>query len=238
MSDQPGTTTSRAARGDAPLRGELLSADRLAEEARVIAAEQRWIADERLHATPLIALMQRAASDLAADNRELAQAARAIGGSSPAGEWLLDNYYLIEEQVLLVREDLPADYGVELPRIAQWRVPRLPAPLHSAAHAHRSHRLAARRGVPPALHRGLPGDVAAHHRRGLGRADHAPHRPRREPAPPFARRVASMRAERAADSWAERLVLAAQDATTMPSPAPRQHRCRDRGHAASVLRRA
>ncbi len=64
--------------------------------------------------------MQRQA--LVADNRELASAARVTGGSSPAGEWLLDNYYLIEEQVLLVKEDLPADYGIELPRLVggEW----------------------------------------------------------------------------------------------------------------------
>ena len=72
--------------------------------------------------TPLIALTGRAAAALSADNRELASAARLTGGSSPAGEWLLDNYYLIEEQVLLVNEDLPADYGIELPRLVggEW----------------------------------------------------------------------------------------------------------------------
>ncbi|HEY5506215.1 MAG TPA: hypothetical protein VIK83_01875, partial [Coriobacteriia bacterium] len=83
MSDQPGTTTAHAVLGHAPLRGELLSADRLAEEARSLAAEQPWVADDRLRSTPLIPLMQRAATALASANRELAAAARATGGSSP-----------------------------------------------------------------------------------------------------------------------------------------------------------
>lgn len=34
---------------------------------------------------------------------------------TPAGEWLLDNYYLIEEQIRLVRHHLPKDFGKGLP---------------------------------------------------------------------------------------------------------------------------
>jgi len=117
MVDQPVTRRTAEARGDAPFRAEMLSIDRLADEAIAIATSQKVTTGGRIRTTPLIELTERAASDLAADNRELAASARARGGSSPAGEWLLDNYYLIEEQVLLVREDLPAHYGIELPRL-------------------------------------------------------------------------------------------------------------------------
>jgi len=104
--------------GDAPLRLELLSAERLADEARGAAATQRWTTKSPPHTTPLLALTDAAAVQLAADNEELARSARAGFAASPAGEWLLDNYYLIEEQITLVREDLPAHYGVELPRLS------------------------------------------------------------------------------------------------------------------------
>ena len=36
----------------------------------------------------------------------------------PAGEWLLDNYYLIEEQIRLVRQHLPKNFGKGLPALA------------------------------------------------------------------------------------------------------------------------
>src|SRR5208282_5370795 len=36
---------------------------------------------------------------------------------TPAGEWLLDNFYLIEEQIQLARRHLPRGYSRELPRL-------------------------------------------------------------------------------------------------------------------------
>ncbi|MFK3704633.1 GH36-type glycosyl hydrolase domain-containing protein [Klebsiella sp. NPDC088457] len=36
----------------------------------------------------------------------------------PAGEWLLDNYYLIEEQIRVVRQHLPKNFGKGLPPLA------------------------------------------------------------------------------------------------------------------------
>ncbi|MDF2791139.1 MAG: ndvB, partial [Neobacillus sp.] len=35
----------------------------------------------------------------------------------PAGEWLLDNYYLIEEQIRIVRQHLPKSFGKGLPSL-------------------------------------------------------------------------------------------------------------------------
>lgn len=37
---------------------------------------------------------------------------------TPAGEWLLDNYYLIEEQIRTTRKHLPKGYSRELPQLA------------------------------------------------------------------------------------------------------------------------
>lgn len=39
-------------------------------------------------------------------------------GITPAGEWLLDNYYLIEEQIRVVRHHLPKNFGKGLPPLA------------------------------------------------------------------------------------------------------------------------
>jgi hypothetical protein len=37
---------------------------------------------------------------------------------TPAGEWLLDNFYLIEEQIRTAKRHLPKGYSRELPRLA------------------------------------------------------------------------------------------------------------------------
>jgi hypothetical protein len=36
---------------------------------------------------------------------------------APAGEWLLDNFYLIEEQIRTAKRHLPKGYSRELPRL-------------------------------------------------------------------------------------------------------------------------
>ena len=95
MSPLPKPTRGTHVTGTDPLRAELLSAERLADDARIIATAQSWTVGGDIRTTPLIALTQKAAAALSADNHELASAARVTGGSSPAGEWLLDNYYCL-----------------------------------------------------------------------------------------------------------------------------------------------
>ncbi|MCZ7655710.1 MAG: hypothetical protein M5R42_17825 [Rhodocyclaceae bacterium] len=45
---------------------------------------------------------------------------------TPAGEWLLDNFYLIEEQIHTARRHLPEGYSRELPSLAEGASARLP----------------------------------------------------------------------------------------------------------------
>ena len=45
---------------------------------------------------------------------------------TPAGEWLLDNYYLVEEQIHTARRHLPKGYSRQLPSLAQGRSAGLP----------------------------------------------------------------------------------------------------------------
>ena len=47
--------------------------------------------------------------------------AKAVGESraiTPAAEWLLDNYHLVEEQIREIRDDLPPGYYRQLPKLA------------------------------------------------------------------------------------------------------------------------
>src|SRR5450759_2650938 len=45
---------------------------------------------------------------------------------APAGEWLLDNFYLIEEQIRTARRHLPKGYSRELPRLLNGSSAGLP----------------------------------------------------------------------------------------------------------------
>ena len=45
---------------------------------------------------------------------------------SPAGEWLLDNFYLIEEQIFTGKQHLPKGYSKELPKLEKGQSQRLP----------------------------------------------------------------------------------------------------------------
>jgi cyclic beta-1,2-glucan synthetase len=111
------TAAELAADPDAPLRAELLSLEGLSERAREIAVEQRSATFGRPRATPLGRLLERAGVQLAAVNTAMATGAREGRSVSPSMEWLLDNYYLVGEQVRTASADLPAGYGAELPRL-------------------------------------------------------------------------------------------------------------------------
>jgi cyclic beta-1,2-glucan synthetase len=100
-----------------PLRGELLGADRLAARARSLARRQQWTCIAGQARTPLLDLITVAERELSIVYRRLSADVREEIPVSPAAEWLLDNYYLIEEQIRLVRDDLPEHYGAELPRL-------------------------------------------------------------------------------------------------------------------------
>ena len=47
----------------------------------------------------------------------LTEAVKADRRITPAGEWLLDNFYLIEEQIRTAKRHLPKGYSRELPRL-------------------------------------------------------------------------------------------------------------------------
>ena len=104
-------------RSDEPLRGELLGLDRLLAEARSLARRQRWSSEPLRKRTPVLRLVESAAEEIASIYRVLVADARDDIPVAPAAEWLLDNYYLVQEQITLVSEDLPARYGSELSQL-------------------------------------------------------------------------------------------------------------------------
>ncbi|MBE0475929.1 MAG: hypothetical protein IBX62_02385 [Coriobacteriia bacterium] len=115
--ERPASRVAFEVRADEPFRGELLSALRLAERASALAAGQRHTTAAAPKTTPLIALLNAADERLREDNAYLHEAAREYGTVSPAAEWLLDNHYLVDDQIATARADLPPGFGKELPRL-------------------------------------------------------------------------------------------------------------------------
>ena len=98
-----------------PLRAELFSAEQMESHGRILASKHklspRSLRDQLLarlanNETVLVGASGLLKSSLEVDQR-----------IAPAGEWLLDNFYLIEEQIRTAKRHLPATYSRELPRL-------------------------------------------------------------------------------------------------------------------------
>ena len=107
-------THPRARASEPPLRAELFSVEQLARHARALAAAHQLV--PKHSSNRLLARLGRNEQSLRAFNR----ATLAVNASrrvTPAAEWLLDNFYLIEEQIQMARRHLPRGYSRELPRL-------------------------------------------------------------------------------------------------------------------------
>ncbi len=107
-----------------PLRSELFSRDQMEQHGRRLAASHR-IASERTPDQLLSRLAENEAVLIEALDL-LTSAAKAERRIAPAAEWLLDNFYLIEEQIRTAKRHLPKGYSRELPRLVTGPSARLP----------------------------------------------------------------------------------------------------------------
>jgi cyclic beta-1,2-glucan synthetase len=99
-----------------PLRAELFSREQMAEHGRVLAGSHQLSA--RHAPDRLLTRLAENEALLVAVRTLLTAAVNGDRRITPAGEWLLDNFYLIEEQIRTARRHLPAGYSRELPRLA------------------------------------------------------------------------------------------------------------------------
>ncbi|HVJ82753.1 MAG TPA: glucoamylase family protein [Planctomycetia bacterium] len=99
-----------------PLRAELYSIEQLERHAREVAASHR-LATGRTRDVLLPRLEEN--QKVLFETYDLVAAASAQNRRiEPAAEWLLDNFYLIEDQIRAIRRLLPPSYSRELPRLA------------------------------------------------------------------------------------------------------------------------
>jgi cyclic beta-1,2-glucan synthetase len=113
----------RPGEGEPPLRAELFSVEQLARHARTLAAHHPIVS--RRGSNVLLARLDENERILRTFHREL-RAADQTERITPAAEWLLDNFYLIEEQIQMARRHLPRGYNRELPRLGTGASAGLP----------------------------------------------------------------------------------------------------------------
>ncbi|MGD0541023.1 MAG: glycosyltransferase family 2 protein, partial [Tepidisphaeraceae bacterium] len=100
-----------------PLREELYSVDQLDRYAKTLASWHEVNVSGSRGPDHLLRRLS-ANEELLAETYELLTGAVARGRRiTPAAEWFLDNYHLIEEQIRTARRHLPRGYSRELPRL-------------------------------------------------------------------------------------------------------------------------
>ena len=98
------------------IREELFSIERLEEHAASLARSQP-VSATPLERRSLNGRLSENQSVLLTAYRAIAAAVSSGGSITPAAEWLLDNYHLIEEQIRKIRTDLPYNFYRQLPKL-------------------------------------------------------------------------------------------------------------------------
>ncbi len=105
----------KCADNEPPLRSELFSSDQMDQHGRTLAG-LHTLGPGRARDRLLTRLAENEGVLLGVRDL-LTDALKANRRIAPAGEWLLDNFYLIEEQIHTARKHLPKGYSRELPRL-------------------------------------------------------------------------------------------------------------------------
>ncbi len=137
------TDSGEAAAAEAdeqPMRAELFSVSQLEQHARTLAGWHELAATRSRRVDRL--LPRLAANEVVLREALALVSAAVVAGTriTPAAEWFIDNYPLIEEQIRTARRHLPRGYQRELPRLANPTTPGTPRvydiALELISHAH------------------------------------------------------------------------------------------------------
>ena len=101
-----------------PIREELFSVERLEEHARSLAAAQP-VTPKPAKGHPLAGRLADNEAVLLHAYRTIAKAMSEERAITPAAEWLIDNYHVVERQIRDIRSDLPPGYYRQLPKLAE-----------------------------------------------------------------------------------------------------------------------
>ena len=99
-----------------PIREELFSRERLEAHAKSLAVAQT-VASHATRGLPLAARLADNSVVLLSAYRSIVKAIDDGRAITPAGEWLIDNYHLVERQIREISTDLPPGYYRQLPKL-------------------------------------------------------------------------------------------------------------------------
>ncbi len=102
---------------EAPIRFELFSTERLEQHAVSLAHAQK--VSSRKEGRKLIPRVRENSRVLLEAYKIIAKAVHEQHAITPAAEWLLDNFHVIDEQVSDIHDDLPESFYRELPKLAE-----------------------------------------------------------------------------------------------------------------------
>src|SRR5690606_4587307 len=111
------TARAPATTHEPPLRAQLFSAEQMEVHGRVLAKSH--LVRRKSGPDLLLARLDENQKLLDRACTLLTEAVHAGRTPTPAGEWLLDNIYLVEEQIAIARRHLPKGYSRELPQLDQ-----------------------------------------------------------------------------------------------------------------------
>jgi len=111
----PGPQPTFTPRDEAPLRAELFSLQQLRSHAATLAEDHR--VDPHPGRERLLDRLRENERIIRASHQVIAGAVAKGREVAPAAEWLLDNFYLIEDQIAIARAHLPPGYSRQLPRL-------------------------------------------------------------------------------------------------------------------------
>ena len=111
-----GGITIRNYDNEEPFRSELYSTNQMNLHGEVVARSHKLL--DRKSPDKLLKRLDDNEERLLEVRKLLVESIRSEKTVTPAAEWLLDNFYLIEEQVVIARKHLPKGYGEGLPYLA------------------------------------------------------------------------------------------------------------------------
>ena len=125
MAELLASLTGKSSNSDEqPIREELFSVERLEQYAQSLAREHKIV--HKQGRARLLPRVEDNGRKLVAAYQALVEAIRSGRSISPAAEWLVDNFHIIEEQLREIREDLPRSYYRELPKLADGELKDYP----------------------------------------------------------------------------------------------------------------
>jgi cyclic beta-1,2-glucan synthetase len=107
-----------------PVSAEIFSVERLEQYGQTLAAEHKTVTKKGR--AQLLPRLEDNGRKLFAAYRTLVEAIRKGRAISPAAEWLVDNFHIVEEQLREIRQDLPKSYYHELPKLAEGELKGYP----------------------------------------------------------------------------------------------------------------